>query len=169
MTAIQSWLAPSNVSRSAQFYDTDPTFRHWLGVTAAFRRKHLDEIGNLAPRFILERPSKKLRVKVDFYIRSREVQWWHLHHEWMRKNGALASVPMDVRKASLFELWERWHTGGELPWELSAGRSCKESFEIFGELKSDGERWRTYFAFGVARRTRQKILHDALSAAGKMR
>ncbi|MFL9904781.1 hypothetical protein [Paraburkholderia sp. RL17-337-BIB-A] len=166
MSAQYPWMTPADIEASAIAYAGDPAFRNWLGAVARFRDKRLRDIEQHSVRLMAESPGKQLRERVDRFMRSYEVQWWHLHSEWMRKGGALKGVEMIARRATFFELWKAANEGCPLPWELDPGKACSEGFARHEMPKRGGRGSRRCFSFGVAGRTRQKIVDAALKAAG---
>jgi hypothetical protein len=172
---MQGDLTAADISRLADGYASDKQFRTWLKAAARRSEKLRNAIEALSLRKITDIPSPSLRQAVDQYVRSRDVQLFHLHHEWMRAKGPFGGQPILVLTGQFYALWRAREDGGELPWELDPGKPCDERFEMHGERKGGGHQtgdgirmrrsWRTYFSFGIARRTRQKIVDTALKAA----
>lgn len=165
MNVLPAWIIPRDVARSCAAYEHDGELSVWLSAICRLTTRRLAVIERLSLRLIYDVPSKRLSDTVGSFLRMRDVQWWHLHAEWMRKGGALAGVPMDVRKAAFYDLWRSVKSGGSFPWELDPGKACNERFEMRGKRKRSGNGWRTYYAFGIARRTRQRMVDSALKAA----
>jgi hypothetical protein len=183
-TAIALEAAPRSISASASGiglrsdgYENDREFRGWLKTAAQRRESLLKAIEGSSLRLITDVPSQTLRDAVGHYLRSRDVQLFHLHHEWMREKGPLRDKSLPERQASFYALWRAREDGAEMPWELDPGRPCDEKFQMRGARKrgeyqmyheqTPRKIWRTFFVFGIARRTRQEIVDAALMAASR--
>src|SRR5471030_1123435 len=80
------WLTPNDVVASLAAYEHNGEFRIWLSAISKLKTKGLASIERLSSLLIRDVPSKALGNAVDRFLRMREVHWWYLHHEWMRKS-----------------------------------------------------------------------------------
>lgn len=146
-------------------YRHDPAFRQWRRRGVRRHGKLIEAIRANSLRLIVDRPGRALREAVKCFLLSRSVQFDVLHDTWLDHKGPNGHLTLPERQATFYEQWREWQEGGELsPWPLDPSQACTEPFYCRGKSKSDG-RWRTFYSFGIARTTRQRLVLAALDAA----
>ncbi|CAB3791395.1 hypothetical protein GCM10011400_24120 [Paraburkholderia caffeinilytica] len=146
-------------------YRYDPQFQQWRRLAALRRKELIEAIRLKSLRLVTERPGRTLKDAVKSFFRSRLVHFDELHRTWVDGNGPFGHQTLPERQAALYARWRAWQQGGELlQWSLDPSIACAEPFYRRGKPKRDGG-WRTFYSFGIARTTRQRLVHVALTAA----
>ncbi|MGF6409381.1 reverse transcriptase domain-containing protein [Paraburkholderia sp. MM5482-R1] len=169
-----NWQLPSilprlvngrELNRLVYGYRFDPLFIQWRRQIARRHGELIEEIRRLSLRLIHERPGRALKEKVDRFLRSPLVQCDILHDTWLDQGGPFRHLTLAERQATFYTLWkDRIDDFELLPSPLNPSIACSEPFYRRGKPKHDG-RWRNFYSFGIARTTRQRLVHVALAAA----
>lgn len=146
-------------------YRYDPQFQQWRRLAALRRGELIEAIQRKSLRLMTDRPGRALKDAVKSFFRSRLVHFDELHRTWVDGNGPLGHQTLSERQAAFYARWRGCQQGGELlQWSLDPSIACAEPFYRRGKPKRDGG-WRTFYTFGIARSTRQRLVHAALAAA----
>lgn len=146
-------------------YRYDPEFQRWRRLAVRRHGELIEAIRRKSLRLTTDRPGRALKDAVKSFLRSRLVQFDVLHDTWLDGDGPFGHQTLPERQASFYVRWRDWRDGGELlQWPLDPSAACPEPFYRRGKPKRDG-RWRTFYTFGIARTTRQRLVHLALTAA----
>ncbi|MFP3433581.1 hypothetical protein SB781_27755 [Paraburkholderia sp. SIMBA_061] len=146
-------------------YRHDPEFQQWRQIAARRRKELIETIRRKSLRLVTDRPGRTLKNAVKSFLQSRLVHFDELHRAWLDGDGPFGRQTLAERQAAFYARWKAWQQGGELlRWSLDPSVACQEPFYRRGKPKGDG-RWRTFYSFGIARTTRQRLVHAALEAA----
>lgn len=170
---ISAWQPPRIVPRLTSDrrldpliygYRYDPEFKQCRRRSVRRHGELIEAIAAKSLRLMTDRPGRGLKRAVKRFLRSPWVHFDVLHSTWLDVDGPYGHLTLAERQAGFYALWKDRQDGDELPWSLDPSVACSEPFYRRGKSKGEG-RWRTFYSFGIARTTRQRLVCAALSAA----